>query len=62
MLSHEENELLTQVSGDVPMGGMMRRYWFPAALSDEFAGGTPVRVRLLGRAWSLSAIPTAASA
>ncbi len=28
----------------------MRRYWFPAALSDELAerDGTPVRVRLLG--------------
>jgi phthalate 4,5-dioxygenase oxygenase subunit len=50
MLSREENDLLTQVTGDAPMGQMMRRYWFPAALSDEIAepDGPPVRVRLLG--------------
>jgi phthalate 4,5-dioxygenase len=50
MLSQEENELLTRVTGDVPMGRMMRRYWFPVALADELAerDGTPLRVRLLG--------------
>jgi phthalate 4,5-dioxygenase oxygenase subunit len=50
MLSREENELLTRVEGDAPMGQMMRRYWLAAALSDEVAeaDGTPVRVRLLG--------------
>ena len=50
MLSHEENRLLTQVVGDVPMGRMMRRYWVPVALSEELAerDGTPVRVTLFG--------------
>jgi phthalate 4,5-dioxygenase len=50
MLSHEENELLTRVEGDAPMGQMMRRYWLPAALSEEVAerDGTPVRVRMFG--------------
>ena len=50
MLSQEENELLTRVEGDAPMGQMMRRYWLPAALSEEVAerDGTPVRVRLFG--------------
>jgi phthalate 4,5-dioxygenase oxygenase subunit len=50
MLSAEENALLTGVEGDAPMGQMMRRYWLPAALSDELAepDGTPVRVRLFG--------------
>jgi phthalate 4,5-dioxygenase oxygenase subunit len=50
MLSHEENELLTRVERDAPMGRMMRRYWLPAALSEEVAerDGTPERVRLLG--------------
>ncbi len=50
MLSKEENELLTRVEGDAPMGRMMRRYWLPAALGEEVAerDGTPVRVRLLG--------------
>jgi phthalate 4,5-dioxygenase len=50
MLSREENELLTKVTGDTPMGRMMRRYWVPACLSEEVAepDGTPVRVRLYG--------------
>jgi phthalate 4,5-dioxygenase oxygenase subunit len=50
MLSQGENERLTRVTGDVPMGRMMRRYWFPVALASELAerDGTPVRVRLLG--------------
>ncbi len=50
MLSREENELLTRVEGDAPMGQMLRRYWLPALLSEEIAeaDGTPVRVRLLG--------------
>jgi len=50
MLSQAENDLLTRVTGDAPMGRMMRRYWFPVVLSDEVAerDGTPIRVRLLG--------------
>jgi phthalate 4,5-dioxygenase oxygenase subunit len=50
MLSAEENTLLTKVTGDAPMGQMMRRYWVPAALSEEVAepGGTPVRTTIFG--------------
>ena len=50
MLSAEDNELLTRVTGDAPMGQMMRRYWVPACLAEEVAepDGTPVRVRALG--------------
>lgn len=50
MLSTAENERLCRIAGDAPMGRMIRRYWIPAALSAEVAeaGGTPVRVRLLG--------------
>ncbi len=50
MLSQAENELLTRIEGAAPMGQMMRRYWLPAALSEEVAepDGTPARVRLFG--------------
>ncbi len=50
MLSRAENDRLTHVTGDAPMGRMMRRYWVPACLSEEVAqpGGTPRRVRLFG--------------
>jgi phenylpropionate dioxygenase-like ring-hydroxylating dioxygenase large terminal subunit len=50
MLSREENELVTRVGPDTPMGRTMRMYWIPAVLSQEIAepDGPPVRVRLLG--------------
>ncbi len=50
MLTAEENELLTRVEGDAPMGQMMRRHWTPACMSEEIAepGGAPRRVRLFG--------------
>jgi phthalate 4,5-dioxygenase len=49
MLSAEENSLLCRIVGDAPMGRMIRRYWIPAALSDEVeADGWPRRVRLMG--------------
>ncbi len=45
----EENELLTRVGPDAPMGKLMRQYWVPALMSTELeAGGAPVRLRLLG--------------
>jgi phthalate 4,5-dioxygenase oxygenase subunit len=49
-LTHEENELLTRVAGDAPMGRMMRNYWVPACLAEEVAepDGTPIRVTLFG--------------
>lgn len=50
MLTAEENDLLTRVEGDAPMGQMMRRYWLAACLSEEIPEPDcdPVRVKLLG--------------
>lgn len=50
MLSREDNELLTRIGPDTPMGNVVRSYWIPALLSEELpeAGGAPKRVKLLG--------------
>jgi phthalate 4,5-dioxygenase oxygenase subunit len=50
MLTHEDNELLTRIGPDTPMGNVVRRFWIPALLSEELpeAGGAPKRVKLLG--------------
>lgn len=49
MLSAETNEKLTRVGRGTPMGELLRRYWQPAALSEELpAAGPPLPVRLLG--------------
>jgi len=49
MLSHEENELLTRVGPETPMGRTLRRYWLPALLGSELVtGADPRPVRLLG--------------
>src|SRR5437867_9612663 len=50
MLSIEENELLTRIGPDTPMGETLRRYWMPALLSWELGAPDcpPVRVKLLG--------------
>ena len=50
MLSREDNDMLTLVSPDQPMGKLMRCYWIPALLASELpeADCPPVRVRLLG--------------
>jgi phthalate 4,5-dioxygenase len=50
MLSREENELVTRVGPDTPMGKTLRMYWVPALMSRELdePDGAPVRVRLLG--------------
>ncbi|MTD57042.1 Rieske 2Fe-2S domain-containing protein [Amycolatopsis pithecellobii] len=49
MLTVEENERLTRVGPQTPMGKMLRRYWLPALSSAELvAGGAPRAVRLLG--------------
>ena len=50
MLTREENELLTRVEGDAPMGQIMRRHWQPICLVEEVAepDGTPVQARVLG--------------
>lgn len=50
MMTAEENELLTRVVGNAPMGRLMRSHWIPALLSEqvEQPDGAPVRVRVLG--------------
>ena len=51
MLSREQNERLTRIDGDTPMGVFMREHrWIPALLSIELvADGAPRRVRLVGK-------------
>ncbi len=47
MLSQQENDLLTQTAPGTPCGELMRRYWQPAALSEELPiDGPPVPIRL----------------
>lgn len=55
MLTKDENALLTRVSGEAPMGRMMRNhFWIPAALSHKLvADGAPLRVRLFGENYVL---------
>jgi phenylpropionate dioxygenase-like ring-hydroxylating dioxygenase large terminal subunit len=50
MLSKEENQIVTRVGPDTPMGKTLRRYWLPALLASEIAepDSPPVRVKLLG--------------
>lgn len=49
-MSDLDYSVLTRVGADTPMGRLMRRYWIPAAMSEELTGTAPVRVRLLGEA------------
>jgi phthalate 4,5-dioxygenase oxygenase subunit len=53
MLTTEENDLLTKVEGDWPMGELMRQHWVPVCLSEEVAepDGKPLRVEAIGRAY-----------
>ena len=48
MITQEENDLLTQTGRGTPCGELMRRYWQPAALSEELGSGKPLPVQLFG--------------
>jgi phthalate 4,5-dioxygenase len=49
MASASDGEILTRVGPGTPMGGLMREYWIPAAMSSEVAAdGPPLRLMLLG--------------
>ncbi|WP_146345855.1 aromatic ring-hydroxylating dioxygenase subunit alpha [Falsiphaeobacter marinintestinus] len=49
MISQEMNDSLTRVGRGTDAGEVLRRYWQPAALSDELVSGRPVvPVRLMG--------------
>lgn len=49
MVNREDNALLTRVGPGTPMGELFRRFWLPAALTDELDApdGPPVRLRIL---------------
>ena len=50
MFTKEQNDLLTQTGPGTPLGGLMRRYWLPAFLSEEIPDpdSAQVRVHILG--------------
>ena len=49
MTTLEENQRLTRVGPGTPAGELIRRYWQPAALSEQLpTGGAPLPVELLG--------------
>ncbi len=48
MITQEENNLLTQTNRGTPCGELMRRYWQPAALSEELGADKPLAVTLFG--------------
>lgn len=48
MESMEQNNLLTQVGREAPIGQLMRRYWQPFAAASEITERWTLRVRLLG--------------
>ncbi|MCW2307539.1 Rieske 2Fe-2S domain-containing protein [Rhodobium gokarnense] len=51
MLTREENDFLTKVEGDAPMGTLMRQHWVPVCLIEEVEepDGTPILVEAIGR-------------
>ena len=54
MISAEQNELMTRIGPGTPAGRLLRRYWQPVALVDEFDASRPVKaVRVLGEDWVL---------
>ena len=54
MIAGEENQLLTQTDRGAPCGELLRRYWQPAALSEELPeGGAPLKVKILGEELAL---------
>ena len=48
MITEEENDLITQTGAGTPCGELMRRYWQPAALSEELTADKPLAVQLFG--------------
>jgi len=49
VITKEENNLLTLTGPGTPCGELMRRYWQPAALSEELPpGGAPLPIKLFG--------------
>ena len=55
MLTPEDNQLLTHIEGDAPMGRLIRqKHWIPAMRSGAVeADGAPVGVRLFGKDYAV---------
>lgn len=47
-MTPEEQEALTRVGPATPMGALLRRYWFPVAVTSELGPGSARAVKLLG--------------
>jgi 5,5'-dehydrodivanillate O-demethylase len=48
MISAEDNERLTQVKANTPVGDLLRRYWYPIAAVSELARHPTKFVKVLG--------------
>jgi 5,5'-dehydrodivanillate O-demethylase len=57
MLTAAQNEELTRVGPGTPMGALLRRYWYPVALTRELLEFPVKRVRLLGEDLALYRTP-----
>jgi len=53
MISQQLNDQITRVGPGTAAGAVLRRYWQPAALSDQLRGSFPVPVNLLGERLAL---------
>jgi len=54
MITQEQNEMMTRVGAGTPAGKLLRNYWQPVALVDEFEGPRPVKpVTVLGDSYVL---------
>ena len=54
MISREQNELMTRVGPGTPAGKLLRNYWQPVALVDEFQAARPVLpIEVLGEKFVL---------
>lgn len=57
MLTKEQNDELTQVGPGTPMGGVLRHYWYPVAMTRELEEFPVKRARLLGEDWAVFKTP-----
>ena len=48
MISAEQNQKITQVGPETPMGKVLRHYWYPVAATSEMQNKYTKKVRLLG--------------
>ena len=54
MLTKEQNERITRVGPNTPLGNFMRRYWHPVGVSSNVKqGGPPLAVKVLGEELTL---------